>query len=95
LQIFKLARGDERTGYHAYVAAALMERTGKNGDKVAGNVFELGLKRFPSEPGYILAYLKFLLGINEHTNIRVLFERAISGLPGESCPWCCVVHLAT
>nr|GFA33784.1 cleavage stimulation factor subunit 77 [Tanacetum cinerariifolium] len=49
----------------------------------AHNVFEVGLKRFMHEPGYILEYADFLSRLNDDRNIRALFERALSSLPPE------------
>lgn len=76
--VFKKAREDPRTSYHVYVAAALMEYYCTKDNKVAGNVFELGFKKFKSNPAYILEYTQFLSHLNEDNNMRVLFERALT-----------------
>lgn len=36
--------------------------------KVATNVFELGLKIFSEEPGYVVRYLDFLINTNDDTS---------------------------
>ena len=61
-----------------YVAAALMEYYCTKDSKIAGNIFELGFKKFKTNPDYILEYLDFLSHLNEANNTRVLFERALT-----------------
>ncbi|KAK9077280.1 hypothetical protein SSX86_005617 [Deinandra increscens subsp. villosa] len=69
--------------YHVYVAYATMAFCMDKDAKIAHNVFEVGLKRFMHEPGYILEYADFLSRLNDDRNIRALFERALSSLPPE------------
>ncbi|XAR59526.1 hypothetical protein NMG60_11015388 [Bertholletia excelsa] len=69
--------------YHVYVAYAMMAFCLDKDPKMAHNVFEVGLKRFMHEPGYILEYADFLSRLNDDRNIRALFERALSSLPPE------------
>ena len=76
--IFKKAREDTRTTYHVYVAAALMEYYCTKDKKIAGNVFELGFKKFKDNHKYVLEYIEFLSHLNEDNNTRVLFERALT-----------------
>lgn len=76
--VFKKAREDPRTSYQVYIAAALMEYYCTKDNKIAGNVFELGFKKFKSNPNYVLEYTKFLSHLNEDNNMRVLFERTLS-----------------
>nr|GEU95010.1 cleavage stimulation factor subunit 77 [Tanacetum cinerariifolium] len=69
-----------------YAYAKLEESRGaiqpaKKDTKYAHSVFEVGLKRFMHEPGYILEYADFLS--RDDRNIRALFERALSSLPPE------------
>ncbi|KAK9671320.1 hypothetical protein RND81_12G021600 [Saponaria officinalis] len=69
--------------YHVYVAYAMMAFCLDKDSKVAHNIFEVGLKRFMHEPGYILEYADFLSRLNDDRNIRALFERALNSLPPE------------
>jgi cleavage stimulation factor subunit 3 len=41
--------------------------------KIAGNIFELGFKKFKTNPDYILEYLDFLSHLNESNNTRLVF----------------------
>jgi cleavage stimulation factor subunit 3 len=57
------------------VAAALMEYYCTKDAKIAGNIFELGFKKFKTNADYILEYLDFLSHLNEANNTRfVLFQ---------------------
>lgn len=76
--VFKKAREDARSKYHIYVAAALMEYYCTKDKKIAGNIFELGFKRFKGNPKYVLEYIDYLSHLNEDNNTRVLFERALT-----------------
>nr|XP_043627865.1 cleavage stimulation factor subunit 77 [Erigeron canadensis] len=77
------ARKSPSCTYHVYVAYATMAFCMDKDAKIAHNVFEVGLKRFMHEPGYILEYADFLYRLNDDRNIRALFERALSSLPPE------------
>jgi len=77
--VFKKARDDNRSNFHVYVAAALMEYYCSKDKSVAFKIFELGLKKFGSSPEFSLAYLDYLSHLNEDNNTRVLFERVLTG----------------
>jgi len=64
-----------------YAAAALMEWQGERGDKVPRNIFELGLRHFLGEPGYVAAYAGWLVAAGDAANARALFERALAAAP--------------
>jgi len=76
--VFKKAREDERSNFHVFVAAALMEYYSSKDNKVAFKIFDLGLRKFGSNTDYILAYLDYLSHLNEDNNTRVLFERVLA-----------------
>merc|ERR1719445_1539657 len=76
--VFKKAREDERSNFHVYVAAALMEYYSSKDKNVAFRIFDLGLRKFGSNCDYILAYLDYLSHLNEDNNTRVLFERVLA-----------------
>jgi tetratricopeptide (TPR) repeat protein len=76
--VFKMAREDERSNFHVYVAAALMEYYSSKDKNVAFRIFDLGLRKFSSSPEFILAYLDYLSHLNEDNNTRVLFERVLT-----------------
>ncbi|TKR77992.1 hypothetical protein L596_018872 [Steinernema carpocapsae] len=75
--VFKRARADERTQFQAFVASALMEYYCSKEKEVAKRIFELGLRKYASEPEYAVAYLDFLNFLNEDNNTRVAFERLL------------------
>jgi len=76
--VFKKAREDERSNFHVYVAAALMEYYSSKDKNVAFRIFDLGLRKFGSSSEFILAYLDYLSHLNEDNNTRVLFERVLT-----------------
>ncbi len=61
-----------------YAANALMEWQSERSDKIPRNIFELGLKAFLGEAGYVLAYADWLLSIGDADNAKQLFERALA-----------------
>lgn len=82
--IFKRSREDTRSSYHIFIAAALMEYFVTKDKNVSLKIFELGLKKCPTEPKYLSAYLDFLIHLNDDNNTRVLFERVLSNLTKEN-----------
>ncbi|XP_034234284.1 protein suppressor of forked [Thrips palmi] len=76
--VFKRAREDNRSHFQVYVAAALMEYYSSKDKNIAFRIFELGLKKFPDNPEYVLCYIDYLSHLNEDNNTRVLFERVLS-----------------
>lgn len=76
--VFKRAREDTRSCFQVYVAAALMEYYSSKDKNIAFRIFELGLKKFPDSPDYVLCYIDYLSHLNEDNNTRVLFERVLS-----------------
>ena len=51
--------------------------------KVPKNIWELGAKRFMAEPGFVVAYIHFQLGLGDTANSRATFERALTVTPVE------------
>lgn len=49
--------------------------------KVPKNIWELGAKRFMAEPGFVVAYIGFQLGLGDTANSRATFERALTVTP--------------
>ncbi|KAL3271951.1 hypothetical protein HHI36_022421 [Cryptolaemus montrouzieri] len=76
--VFKKAREDNRSHYHIFVCAALMEYYCSKDKNIAFRIFELGLKKFGDVPEYITCYIDYLSHLNEDNNTRVLFERVLS-----------------
>lgn len=62
--IFKKAREDPRSRHQIYVSAALMEYYCSKDQNIAFRIFELGLKKFPTEQDYIMAYVDYLSHLN-------------------------------
>ena len=82
--VFKKAREDSRTRPQCFIAAALMEYYCTKDKKIAGNVFELGFKKYKNDQQFVTEYIQFLSHLNEDNNTRVLFERTLSS--GSLCP---------
>lgn len=80
--VFKRAREDPRSRCQIYVAAALMEYYCCKDPNVAFKIFELGMKKYMDQPEYAIAYIEFLIHLNEDNNTRVLFERILSANSG-------------
>ncbi|KAI8808347.1 hypothetical protein BJ742DRAFT_288347 [Cladochytrium replicatum] len=85
-EIFKNARKSPSCTYHLFVASALMEYHCSKDSKVAGKLFELGMKSLDLAEDehanqYVGHYLDFLIGINDENNARAIFERALSAMP--------------
>ncbi|KFH61759.1 hypothetical protein MVEG_12400 [Podila verticillata NRRL 6337] len=86
-QIFGRARKSNACPYQVYVAAALLEYHCTKDRSIAGKVFELGYKSFSHETAYVEQYLEFLIQLNDDSNARALFERAlISMSPDKARP---------
>ena len=87
-KVFAHARKHHETTctWRVYVAAALLEFYANNNTKVAGNIFELGLKRFPECIPFITQYVTFLSGLNDEAPLRVLFQRVIGSQMNEEKP---------
>ncbi|KAJ7050847.1 Suf-domain-containing protein [Mycena amicta] len=77
---FGKARRDEYTGWEVFEAAALTEYRCNldDGRVVAARIFEMGMKKYGTDPQYVLSHLGFLLTINDENNARALFERVIN-----------------
>jgi Suppressor of forked protein (Suf) len=86
-KIFLRCLRNERTAWQVYVAAANMEFRAQKQSDVARGIFERGMKRFATEPGFVLAYVRFLDHLNEDVNMQVLFERVLKRLaPDNAAP---------
>ncbi|DBA97394.1 hypothetical protein WJX77_004704 [Trebouxia sp. C0004] len=71
-------------GWQVFEASAMMEWHHDNSNvKVPKNIWELGAKRFMAEPGFVLAYIRFQLGLGDTANSRATFERALTVTPVE------------
>ncbi|MCO5608015.1 hypothetical protein L7F22_062218 [Adiantum nelumboides] len=77
------ARKSPLCTYHVYVASAMMVLCIEKDQKIARDIFEMGLKKYIHEPAYVLEYADFLCRLNDDQNVRALFERALSVLPPE------------
>ena len=82
-QVFGRARKSPYCTWPVYEANALLEYHCAQERTVATKVFELALKTFGLDEALVVRYLEFLIGANDDTNARALFERAMSSLPPE------------
>lgn len=78
--VFARARRHPALLHPVFTASALMEYHVRKDAQVAGKIFELGLGRFGSSPGYLADYARYLIGLNDDQNVRALFERAVNNL---------------
>ncbi|EPY50921.1 mRNA cleavage and polyadenylation specificity factor complex subunit Rna14 [Schizosaccharomyces cryophilus OY26] len=76
--VFTKARKAPHQSHEIYIASALMEHHCSKDSTIASKIFELGLRHFSDVPDYIYKYLCYLISINDETNARALFEKAIS-----------------
>ncbi|KAL4431075.1 hypothetical protein ABPG75_006331 [Micractinium tetrahymenae] len=83
-KLFMRARKWAGMRWEAYAASALMEWRHEAKDTIPRNIFELGLKSHLAEPGLVLAYAQFLLGLGDVPNTRALFERALTATPADA-----------
>ena len=72
------APGVSNAWLQVFVQSAHMEWHTERNDKVPRNIFELGFKAFATQPGFIAAYVAFLLSQGDVDNARQLFERALA-----------------
>uniref|UniRef100_A0A5S6R1X7 Suf domain-containing protein n=1 Tax=Trichuris muris TaxID=70415 RepID=A0A5S6R1X7_TRIMR len=76
--VFKKAREDARCSWQVYVAAAQMEFACTKESVVATKIFELALQKFSNVAEVALAYIDFLISLNNKENTRSLFERILT-----------------
>ncbi|KYQ88973.1 cleavage stimulation factor subunit 3 [Tieghemostelium lacteum] len=76
-KIFKRAKASPECTYHVYIALSLIEYYVNQDPKMARDIFEIGLKKFPLETPYINFCIEFLSNLNEENNTRVLFEKVL------------------
>lgn len=63
--VFSRARKWPHITWHVFEASAMLEMHWNKETKIATNVFEVGLKRFSDEVGFVKRYLDFLIMIND------------------------------
>lgn len=62
---------------HCYTFASLLDyRVNKNAE-FASKIFQSGLDKFQSDSNYLDSYLRYLLAINDHSNLRLVIERTV------------------
>ncbi|KAN0042314.1 hypothetical protein ACTFIV_004877 [Dictyostelium citrinum] len=77
-KIFKRAKSTPDCTYHVYIALGLIEYYINQDTRMARDIFEIGLKKFPSEIAFVNFYIEFLTNLNEENNTRVLFEKLLT-----------------
>ncbi|EJD42466.1 Suf-domain-containing protein [Auricularia subglabra TFB-10046 SS5] len=81
--VFSKARKDKKwVTWEVFEAAALMEYHCTKATDVATRIFQNGLNLFSGEIEFVDHYLAFLISINDESNARALFERAVPTFPG-------------
>ncbi|GAB0492691.1 hypothetical protein MMPV_003960 [Pyropia vietnamensis] len=71
------------TAHITYIAAAHIEYFLNKESRIARNVFELGLKKFPECVDFALEYIDFLWNQNDSEYLKVTFERILKILPAQ------------
>jgi len=85
--VFRRARQSAACDSTVFATAANIEFHNNKDPRVARNVFELGLKRFPRDVGFIVQYMRFLEHLNEDTDLITLYERVLAQLdPRDAFP---------
>ena len=83
--VFTRARKHHLVGPQVYSASAQMEFYARKDASVAVKIFELGMAKYGNwSVEYVLDYIGLLSALNDDTNLRALFERAIVQLGRES-----------
>mmetsp|Transcript_4442 Transcript_4442/g.13474 ORF Transcript_4442/g.13474 Transcript_4442/m.13474 type:complete len:743 (+) Transcript_4442:166-2394(+) len=81
-RVFARARKDQHCcTFQIFVAAAQLEYHVNKLPKIAKNIFELGMKLFPTSVDYAMEFIQFLWYLNDDSMIRSLFEQVLSQLP--------------
>ncbi|GAB7361272.1 hypothetical protein MBLNU230_g1332t1 [Neophaeotheca triangularis] len=75
--VFGDARPRGQLTSEVYVENALLEHHCYK-DPSASRIFEKGMKLFPTDELFALEYIKYLIGLNDHTNARAVFETTIT-----------------
>lgn len=79
--VFSEARPRGQLSSDVYIASALMEWHCYK-DASALKIFERGLKLFPTDEVFALEYIRFLVGMHDVTNARVVFETTVTKILG-------------
>lgn len=77
--VFKQRKNFKALGYEFFVENALTEYYSDN-KKIADKVFDLAMKSFSTDGGFLCAYLDYLITTNSVEGIKVFFEMAITNL---------------
>ena len=63
--VFKEARKWPNITWQVFEASAMLELHWNKEPKIATNIFEVGMKRFSEDVGFVVRYLDFLITIND------------------------------
>jgi tetratricopeptide (TPR) repeat protein len=78
--VFANGRKSAHADASLFNAAAELEFRFRKDASIATKIYELGLARFPTDWTFARRYLRFLLALNDDSNIRALFERIQANL---------------
>jgi cleavage stimulation factor subunit 3 len=82
-KIFAKARRDTAGAAPAvYIAAAQMEFIVNKDNKIARNVFEFGLKHYPSSVLMVREFVEWLWGLGDFDHLRVVLKRVMPTVEG-------------
>lgn len=77
--VFKQRKNFKSMGYEFYVENALIEFYSDN-KKIADKVFDLAMKVYSKDGGFLYAYLEYLILTNSIESLKVFFEMALTNL---------------
>lgn len=77
--VFKQRKNFKSMGYEFYVENALIEFYSDN-KKIADKVFDLAMKAYSKDGGFLYAYLEYLILTNSIESLKVFFEMALTNL---------------
>ena len=63
-KLFRRAREDSRSGFPLFIAYANIEYLAGKDKTVGFKIFQLGAKKYSTEPEYILSFLKYMSHLN-------------------------------
>lgn len=79
-KLFIRAMKSPDCSYHIYICATEIEQYINKDPKVATKLYRMGFDKYINEPDYVVQYIDFLTGQNDHQNLRVVYERVLSSL---------------
>jgi len=81
--IFHRAMKSDACSHHVYAVAADMEYFVNKDGEIGRKIFQLGMRKYGSQPSFLLRYLQFMGHLNEEEEVRALYEKMLEGVEKE------------